>query len=424
MRWLKRIGVVVASVLLVAVGAFVLSRWLGPTDGQERALAVMTADRAPPVGRNAFTGLWLMPYDVPVGRLDEVMARDLREFEGVDGAARGGFASTAADRFADVRDSGHWPPLCGSDAAECLRQVSAGRGEYARWRESHAALVARAALEGAGHYANVFAPGPAQPMPPFALAMRVRRTSHALDFVEGRRRAAFDGVCQDIATWRRLGAHNDSLLADSVAAAAVESSGRLFAHMLARAPAGQPLPDSCGPALAVPTLPELSPCDVMRGEFAYLQAAMAQPASLAYDPRMTVARTAVALAQACTPAMEQAVALDRPLPPPVRLPRFGFECIGNLAGCTLADIAAPAFRSYLVRMQEHGARLRLLSTLYWLHANPGAGRPLAQRLAERPVALRSPGHPVEVVQDGAALRIATPSHGEPHWQLPLNPALR
>lgn len=424
-RWLKRIGAALATLALVLVALYGWSRWLGPTAEQERALAVMAAGQAPPVGRNAFAGLWLMPYDIPAGRRDEVFERDLRQYAGRAGDDHATFVSTADGRFADVRESmDRWPPLCGADAAQCLRDVLANRYGYAAWRDRNAALVERAAMDGFDHYRNPFAPRPVQPMPPFSLAMQVRRTSHALDFAQGRRQAALDGACHDIAGWRRVGASADTLLAYMMANSAVESSGRLFALMLARSPAAESLPVSCKAALAPPTVRELSPCRVMRGEFAYVQAAIDIPATAAYEPHMTAARQAVTYAQFCTPAMRRAVALDRPLPPSASPPRFGFDCIGNIAGCLLADIAAAGYRDYMVRMQGHGVRLRLLSTLYWLHTAADPARPLARRLASRPVALRSPRHPVEVVRDGGALRIAVPSQGEAYWQLPLNPALR
>src|SRR3546814_10294949 len=47
------------------------------------------------------------------------------------------------------------------------------------------------------------------------------------------------------------------------------------------------------------------------------------------------------------------------------------ECIANMAGCILADIAAPAYAGYGLRAQDGGARLDLLRGIVSLHGVDG-----------------------------------------------------
>lgn len=70
-RGLKWAARTLIAFMLLTLAAWSLSRWLGPTDAQEAALAMMR-EPLPPVQRNAFPALWLMPYDVPAAKREEV----------------------------------------------------------------------------------------------------------------------------------------------------------------------------------------------------------------------------------------------------------------------------------------------------------------------------------------------------------------
>ena len=100
--------------------------------------------------------------------------------------------------------------------------------------------------------------------------------------------------------------------------------------------------------------------------------------------------------------------------------RLALDCVRNYAGCILSAIAAPAYRGYQVRAQDHGAKLRLAGTVAWLHEHRTDARPLAARLESRPASLRSAARDIEIVDGGKALRVAMYGrHPAGHFQLPL-----
>src|SRR3546814_1243147 len=82
---------------------------------------------------------------------------------------------------------------------------------------------------------------------------------------------------------------------------------------------------------------------------------------LVHDPEKTRALIAGNFAPACSSATRAMLAADaRPGWPQEPRPRLRMECIANMAGCLLADIAAPAYAGYGPRPQGGGARLDLL----------------------------------------------------------------
>src|SRR5699024_8884472 len=94
------------------------------------------------------------------------------------------------------------------------------------------------------------------------------RTRHAVRFVQGQTRQALAATCREIATWRRLGANTDRLIARMIGvASATDQNGYALANMLAEIPLDQPLPEPCGQALAPPDVDELSLCSALHGEF-------------------------------------------------------------------------------------------------------------------------------------------------------------
>src|SRR3546814_3800713 len=87
---------------------------------------------------------------------------------------------------------------------------------------------------------------------------------------------------------------------------------------------------------------------------------------LVHDPEKTRALIAGNFAPACSSATRAMLAADeRPGWPQEPRPRLRMECIANMAGCILADIAAPAYAGYGLRAQdgrseEHTSELQSL----------------------------------------------------------------
>ncbi len=107
LKWAAR---TLIAFILLTLAAWTLSRWLGPTDAQEAALATMR--ELPPLkGKNAFGALWLLPYDAPVSERDKILAEDARRFSAIPiramdaSAADRVFSSSALDRYPDQSPS-------------------------------------------------------------------------------------------------------------------------------------------------------------------------------------------------------------------------------------------------------------------------------------------------------------------------------
>lgn len=432
-RWAQWIGGVVLFALLGLAALYVASSLQGATAGQTAALALMEQPGDAP-GRNAFAALWLLPYAVPDREVEAVADEDVRRFAArlrvaADADAQAStFVSIAAERYPARAPTTDAPPLCTGGTPGCLAQVRARPDAYRRWREGNLDLIGRAGgLSRYGHYRGRFEPSLAMPMPALGKLMPTLLTDRALRFVEGRPDIALAQLCGDVTTWRRLVPQSDSLVVSMVGLALAGNATVLFAEMLAELPAGQVLPAACGIAFAAPTIAEVSLCEPLKGEFRFTRAANTgfdESSGAAGHPLfsrpMTDARSAEQMARYCGLEVERALVADRAVPGPMAREGFRLDCVRNFLGCILTDIAAPAYRDYLLRAQDHGAKLQLAGTLLWLHANAHDLRPLAARLQSRPAGLHSASRGIEVVAGGRALRVAMyGSRPAGYFQLPL-----
>lgn len=448
-KWARRVAWLLLLIVCVAGSVWGLSRLTGPTDAQEAALAAM--HEPPMTGRNAFGALWLLPYEIPEAQREAVLAEDLRRFRAAGtpvpdpGMVAAPMAvSSAEGRFPQVGLSADEASLFCGGKGGCLRKVAADRERYAALVARHAGLIDRAeALSAYDHIAH-----PASEtlidviLPPYQHG-KLPATRHALLFVDGRRDEAFDGNCRAIATWRRLGARSDNLIARLIGAAyAVDVHGALFAEMLAEVPRDYPLPVSCREAFAPITDDELSMCRAMRGEFRFLQSALRDAErngldgddgpltrmfqGLYFDIETTEADRAEDLAWYCGDEARTGMRADLPVSTPVpEKDPFRFQCIANAAGCILAQIAAPTFDPYPRRIQDANAKLRLLALLVRLRADAADARPFAERLrahaGEVGSAQRRPV--VEAGGRSLQLRMFERQKGET-WRIPLPPYFR
>src|SRR3546814_12468997 len=97
---------------------------------------------------------------------------------------------------------------------------------------------------------------------------------------------------------------------------------------------------------------------------------------LVHDPEKTRALIAGNFAPACSSATRAMLAADeRPGWPQEPRPRLRMECIANMAGCILADIAAPAYAGYSLRAPDGGARPDPLSATDSVPRWPGDPAP-------------------------------------------------
>ncbi|MCD9028079.1 hypothetical protein LDO26_07640 [Luteimonas sp. BDR2-5] len=436
MRWL---ALCLAGMLVVLAVVWLASRLRGAPPGQRAALATMQATWIPP-GRNAFDAVWLLRWDVPEAPRAAIVARDMSALQARPAWPTGSnepFVSSAAAGYADLRPVQATVAPCGAREDGCLARVRADLPAYAALVEANATLIARiGALAQYDHYRSKLPPRLDAPLPELGHA-GLAITAHAVHFAQGRYDLALDGVCRDIATWRRLGVHSDSLVVRMLGIAlATDGHGRLLADMLQVLPRDHALPGACAAALAAPSSGEADLCPAMRGEFAWASPitrlladpatpADERPSTLLFDVDATLALQAANMADACSEATRVALASDlpAPLPAPRRSVWLRLECAANAVGCILGDIAAPDYIEYQHRAQDQNARLQLLATLAWLRDTAGDGARdamPAERIAHRPAALRSPARDIEVAADGRAIRIAQYATARgAYWQLPL-----
>lgn len=434
----------VLVIVLVTAAAWGVSRLMGPTDAQEAVLARMR-EPLPPVQRNAFPALWLMPYDVPSSQRDSVFAEDLRRMKAMplaltaDLAGPGTQDSVAATRFPT-------PPMTVEDSSmfcrgnePCLAKVANDPAAYAALVERHAALLDR--VEGLSGYDGLrhsFGLRFDLPLPPYQLG-NLSRTRYALLFVQGRKAEAFDGACRAITTWRRIGANSDNLIARMIGTAyGGQAYPHLFAEMLAGTPRDFSLPPSCTEAFARPAGAELSFCQAMRGEFAYQQSAFATVGTgtfgessqwpdfmlpLVFDEEMTAADSAEMLGYYCRPEVERNMRDDISMP---RVPAspglLRLQCVSNLLGCQLGRIAMPAFDGYVGRVLDANANLRFIGLLLRMREDVADHRSVAVRLSAAQSDVGSAMRALSVGPDGRTARMRNYDTGRgEYWEIPLPP---
>jgi hypothetical protein len=439
-------GIAIALLCLVA-GSWALSRALSPTTEQRDAVNALNTP-LPVGGRDAFPALWTLRYPIPEDALIGVYQDDARKIAAIPepqnagdeqvGIGAAAYRSVAAARYpGQVSSDADAQRFCRSDE-DCLKKVAADLVGYTALLERHAPLLDRIErLSQYGHVTSGFGYRVDAPMPEFRL-LAWPRTRYALQFVRGERAQAFDGVCRAVTTWRRLGSTGDSLILRLIGAShSANVYGRLFADMLAETPNDFALPSSCATAFAAPSADEHSLCRAMRGEFAFMSAAVRESdlidgakrawwkriaERVVYDREATIAEGAEHYAQFCTGVFDAAIADDRhdlvfaPPPNPRR-----FACIGNAAGCILSGIAYSDYAMYVQRVQDANAQLAVMAALARIRTESGAPL-LATRAGAAADDLASPQRSVTMSKDGRSLRLflfAPTQADQRYWDAPL-----
>lgn len=433
------------SLLVLVVAAWAVARAVYPTADQREAIAEM--ERQPEfAGRNAFPLLWTLERNVPDNELEAVMAEDVRRFSEISPApdredtGHWSFDSAAED-YPDLRPSDDDRVMfCRSRDEDCLSQVREDPEAYVALIDRNRALLDR--IDRLRAYDHLQSEFPYRINAPFPAYQHVflPRTRHTVEFVEGSTRDAMAATCREIATWRRLGASSDTLIARLIGvAAATDQYGYSLANMLAEQPVDTPLPEACDEALAPPAIDEVSLCNAMRGEFSAMAASMRDlpqvlgrggyfdrwTSPLLYDAEATLGEAAEHYQSLCaSPERERLRADRREVPEPERRGVWHLACMGNPAGCMMNALALSSYGNYRHRLQDYGAKLRVLGTLAWMRRHAGDGRTSSRLLAARPDELKSPARDIELGPDGRTLRVPLydTARGE-HWSIPLPPTL-
>lgn len=403
-----------------------------------------TAAQAPqlhgkPAGRsNAFDDMWLLPYAIPAEEKSAVVNADLERINArladpaLDAQVLGtdALASSAIGRYPQRAPLPARPRLCGH-GNDCLAQIRLEPESYVALVERNTAWLAQhRELTRHDHFRNRLQPHHLAPGLPMT-SMNLPLTAAALDFVQGRTGSAMTAVCDQTRGWRRIGANSDSLLVTMLATGQVRAHAALYAEMLADLPPDTAEPATCKKAFAAASADELSLCTAMTGETAMLANGYRATSirlndntvdSANYDADRTIARVQRTLGWFCSTGALAALEKDSA----VQLPRPETdashpECQGNATGCTLADTGLAAYDTHLARRQDMAAQLRLVEALRALRSEcePGQVEACLARINAG-----SPARPVELVDEGTALRIALrDGRSQAHWQEALPPYL-
>jgi hypothetical protein len=425
---------------------FTVARLQGPSEAQRAAVRTMEA-RAQPAGRNGFAALWVMPYAVPAAQRESLTAEDVARYvplvlagaADTEGKKHAPFVSVAESRYPDpgVRREGS-SIYCGWRDDDCLDKVAADQKMYGKELAEDAPLLERViAVSEYDYVRNLFAPGLDMPIPAYQLLARTM-TQSAYLFVSGKVDEALAATCRDASTARMLTRSGDNLIGSMIGAAMLRGSAYLFTDMLSRLPAEYPLPNGCLSAFVAPGIEELSVCEPMRGEFVFgssgFRASMrreeneswvgAVQLALTYNEEKTIAQSAANLARSCSRDTLALVQKDEPvrlgLSPGNDYRLWSLQCVDNAMGCILNQIAAPAYSDYQLRLQDSGARLRLVGALLWLRANAGDARPVAEKLKAMPHEFGSESRKARLTDDGKFLVVDMfDQRADKTWQVRL-----
>lgn len=435
----------IVLLLVLVTAAWAISRVMYPTESQREAIAEM---EQPPDfgGENAFALLWTLGRDVPEDRLEAVMAEDVRRFSekpaipDPDERESWGIKSVAED-YPDLTPSAEdRERFCRPRKDDCLARVREDLEAYVALVERNRRLLDRiAALREFDYVRFEFPYRVYTPLPSYQNIFLLR-TRHAVAFAQGRTREALEATCRDINTWRRLGAHSDNLITRLISVAnSTDNHGHMLANMLGELPVDMPLPEACDDALAPPGFVDVSICNAMHGEFntsahsirnlwepmgqSGLLDRLSRP--LLFDAEATVGMSAQQLRSFCGESERDRLRADRrEIPESSTLGMLRFACVANPIGCMMNSIALPSYTDYRYRLQDHGAKLRVLGSLTWMRRNADDGRSPADLLADRPDDFKSPARDIEFGPDGRTLRVPLydTKRGE-YWSIPLPPAL-
>lgn len=432
-------------VLPALVAMLLLASWLWPlSKAQRAALAALQPTGQETPGSNAYTAIATLGLDGLTepqrqAKVDDYIAR----FDRWQAAYT---ARHIEQRAAPHPSDDEAPTLLAEDeqtipidkhlctlkeGADCLDKVRAQPQAVAAALDARAGLLERIGrLSAHGHFREPLAKGMGtSPNPPsMGRILATPLAAHAQAYLRGDPQRAMAGLCRDAASARMLMTHSDYMFPAVVGGAWLNANAEELAAMLSELPPDTSLPATCNTALAPPTAFEMSACTAMRGEFLRVSAQFRsnrdafrkQRANLFFDENKSKARAAENMGWLCLPESIDAIAKDHPVPAPPHVSMFRLECATNYVGCVLSSVAGLDSSAYARRLQDVGAKLRLLQAILWLRENATelAGQPLPKRLQALPASLRQGPRTITVSADGRALQL--PSYSAQAKGTPLS----
>lgn len=405
LRILRGLGWALLGLVVLVVLLWTLSRFW-PLPAAQREQVRWLEDVRPLPGKNGFALLWTLSYDgLDFAQREAALAADAQHWQAGAAPTMADSALAATHVALKVDSRGY----CRSTGESCLAKARADIPQFRAAHAGHAGLHERLdRLADADRFDSPFQPDGATgffPMPRYQ-ALLDGSGEHALAFVEGNVPAALAGSCRSVQLGRGLMRNGNTLIDSMIGAAMVRTNVQLLAEMLAELPPDQALPSACGSALQPMQADDQRLCRAMQGEFAMsrgaIETSLQQTGTvLMLDRQHTLGRMALNMGWACDPANDRRLAADTPLVA-TRVGGWDMGCLSNVIGCTLSDIAAPAYQDYAARSQDVAALLRLLGAQRWLRQQADAPEQALQRL---PAQWRSSTRTPVLSADGRHLQV-------------------
>ncbi|QWT21041.1 hypothetical protein KPL74_03275 [Bacillus sp. NP157] len=388
---LGSIAMLAAMLAGTATAADAPSEVYKPTAAQI-ALADQLRMPPQPPGRNAYPLLWSFDYDLAPGQVDAAYEADRKKA-----------AAWASEAYATFERTDHLPPfphsaasmaapfarvtreeyaaLCGKETPSCLGHV---RGHVADVRTilgKHAALLARVrSLASYDTWWNTMPADVALPMPRVQPALQFWTSAAALRVVDGDVVGGLDEACTAAGTFRRLRAHANTLVDAILAEAGARRGMHLVVEILAMAPAGVPVPQSCRDAVAAPTLADVDTRGMAAYEHQFLNRTSERSGMGGMDYAMVGFHAALA-----SEATQRAMLDDAVLPDAVlaKVRRDLPAMQGVESPKEIREYLVSSLNGQVDREADYLSTIRIAGLALWLREHP-SDKPLDARIAAAP----------------------------------------
>jgi hypothetical protein len=407
-KYLKWAFIAVALAIPLGIAGFFVGMRQAPLTPAQMLALKRLAQPTPSLrpDKDASDLVWVLDRDVPEDRRHEVAGK-IREYE-----SRRGKPGVA------LRDPRlEWPRFstpprgagtCDDSKPGCLAYVSEQRSLVAATLDANSgALELQRQLADFDGYRRGFEENLHAGLPNLGEFRRLLTTSFALQFASGEPLSAVEGVCHDLAGWRRVGGNSDDLVVSMIGVAWVRQDLMLLADMLAKLPKDTALPDQCNDALAASKDYEFDLCPAFRSEFGlYRQMRAIYAASddkplppWMVDWRRTEARIAEDVGRFCDPAIIQRQRADKPVSLPPAAVCTDWQRRADPVGCVLSQSVQNDLRAQsLDRRTDQSQMLALMRAVVWLRASVTSKEEVAEALTRVPTdigLLRAPEYDLE-----------------------------
>lgn len=436
-------------ILLASIGLFFYGRQQKAAPEQLAALEELHKKPEFSKAENLAPYLWLINYDVPADKIDEIAAEDAKKYNALTSLKSiSEFQSAAVSKYPKLD---LYPKEF--DGFCQFRNGQSCLGEVAREKEKISATLSRMQKEisraekvtGYRVHYSPFELHMTGLLPSMSAGENIMRVQRASLFLEGKQDLAIEKVCGDIEAFRSIGSNGDNLLVVMVSQAYVRNRLSLLADMLASEGRNDPLPRQCGIALKPVAVEENLLCNSMRGEFntlenldIWLSDASAEnvsatnrvkqkAANFFYDHRRTLELSAPRYAVFCGDEARAAAKANTVLDITKALAGSSVDCglsdrVSNAYGCELLDVSMPSYKSYLQRRLDQSAQITAMQILLWLRDNKATADDSEKLFMARPESLQAFSDRIRLNRDLGKMEVdllGPAIEGEKTWSLPL-----